>query len=110
MVTPVQVGVVGCGSVAEKYIPHLQRLNLPRQRTKIVITCDVDESCRSQVCDRYAIDAFTTDYRDVVESPNVDLVLVLTSMQQHGAITRAALEAGKHVLVEKPMAMTLDEA
>ena len=110
MVTPVRVGVVGCGSVAEKYIPHLQRLNQPRPRTEIVVTCDVDEARRREVRDRYAIDRFTTDYREVVESPDVDLVLVLTSMQQHGAITRAALDAGKHVLVEKPMAMTLDEA
>ena len=110
MVTPVRVGVVGCGSVAEKYIPHLQRLNLPRPRTEFVVTCDIDEARRGQVRDRYAIDRFTTDYRDVVGSPDVDLVLVLTSMQQHGTITRAALEAGKHVLVEKPMAMTLEEA
>ena len=46
----------------------------------------------------------------VVGSDQVDLVLVLTSMPMHGPITRAALEAGKHVLVEKPMAVTLPEA
>ena len=50
------------------------------------------------------------DYREVLADPEIDLVLVLTSMQQHGEIARAALEAGKHVLVEKPMAMTLPEA
>jgi predicted dehydrogenase len=41
---------------------------------------------------------------------DVDLVLVLTSMPAHGAVTRAALQAGKHVLVEKPMAVTLEAA
>ena len=49
-------------------------------------------------------------WRAVVEDDNVDALLVLTSMREHGEITRAALEAGKHVLVEKPMATTLPEA
>jgi predicted dehydrogenase len=47
---------------------------------------------------------------DLVRRDDIDLVLVLTSMKEHGPITQAALEAGKHVLVEKPMAVTLEEA
>ena len=107
---PIRVGVIGCGSVSSKYIGHLHRLNLGRERSVITIACDVDPSCRDQVRERYGIARFTTDYQEVVASPEVDLVLVLTSMQEHAAITRAALAAGKHVLVEKPMAMTLEEA
>lgn len=111
MTQPVRVGVVGCGSVGTgQYMPFLQRLNLQGIRSELVMACDVNESRRQLVSDRFGIDRFTTDYRDVVNAPNIDLVLVLTSMQQHGIITRAALEAGKHVLVEKPMAMTLEEA
>lgn len=52
---------------------------------------------------------FVRDYHAVVESNRVDLVLVLTSMQLHFEVTKAALLAGKHVLVEKPMATTLAE-
>lgn len=108
---PVAVGVIGCGSVSQKYIPYTLQLNRPHQtRVNIRLLCDVDERRRADVRERYGIERFTTDYREVVESPDIDLVLVLTSMQQHGAITRAALAAGKHVLVEKPMAMTLPEA
>ncbi len=59
---------------------------------------------------RFGIETFSTQYEDVINSPEVDVVLVLTSMPQHGTITRAALESGKHVMVGKPMAMTLDEA
>ncbi len=111
MTQPVRVGVVGCGSVGTgQYMPFLQRLNLQGVRTELVMACDVDESRRQVVGDRFGIERFTTDFREVVDAPDVDLVLVLTSMQQHGIITRAALEAGKHVLVEKPMAMTLEEA
>ena len=48
--------------------------------------------------------------RRVCTHPDVDVVLVLTSMPEHGRLARAALEAGKHVLVEKPVATTLEEA
>jgi len=106
----VRVGVIGCGSVSQKYIPHLLRLNIPHQRVDIVTLCDADEARRQDVRERYGITSFTTNYRDVLNDPNVDAVLVLTSMQWHGAITKEALAAGKHVLVEKPMSMSLEEA
>ena len=107
---PVRVGVIGSGSVAQKYIPHMQRMNIPRQRVDIAVVCDPDERQWDDARQRYGLDTFTPDYREVLADPSIDLVLVLTSMQQHGEIARAALEAGKHVLVEKPMAMTLPEA
>jgi len=72
--------------------------------------CDIKGEKRRLVLERFGISNFTTDYRKIVESDEVDLVLVLTSMQEHGEITRAAIEAGKHVMVEKPLAMTLEEA
>src|SRR5688572_2896839 len=107
---PIRVGVIGSGSVARKYIPHMQRLNIPRQRVDIAVVCDTNRQQWDEARERYALDTFTPDYHEVVADPDIDLVLVLTSMQQHGEIARAALEAGKHVLVEKPMAMTLPEA
>jgi predicted dehydrogenase len=107
---PICVGVIGSGSVAQKYIPHMQRMNIPRQRVDIAVVCDPVERQWDDARQRYGLDTFTPDYREVLADPEIDLVLVLTSMQQHGEIARAALEAGKHVLVEKPMAMTLPEA
>jgi len=110
VVAPIGVGVIGCGSVSRKYIPHLLRLNIPRQRVDIRLLCDVDPAREAEVVARYAIDRFTTDPAEVLADPAIDLVLVLTSMREHGPLARAGLEAGKHVLVEKPMAMTLEEA
>jgi predicted dehydrogenase len=107
---PIRVGVIGSGSVARKYIPHMQRMNIPRPRVDIAVVCDSDASRREDARERYGLENFTSDYQDVIADPSIDLVLVLTSMQQHGEITKAAVEAGKHVLVEKPMAMTLPEA
>lgn len=105
-----RVGVIGCGSVSQKYIPHLLSLNHPTPRAEIVVLCDAIESKREEVRQRYGLTNFTTDYREVLTDPSVDVVLVLTSMQWHGKITKEALAADKHVLVEKPMSMSLDEA
>jgi predicted dehydrogenase len=76
----------------------------------VTAACDVREDLRASVLAEYGLDNFTTDYEELVKSPDVDLVLILSSMQTHGPIARAAIEAGKHVLIEKPMARSLEEA
>ena len=107
---PVRIGIAGCGSVMSGPYMSLARELQQQGLVEIVKACDVASEKRQIVYDRFGIADFTTDYRELVQSPEVDLVLVLTSMVEHGHITRAALEAGKHVLVEKPMAVTLEEA
>ncbi len=110
MAQPVRIGVVGCGSVMRgSYMPLARSLH-QQGLVEVVAACDIVEAKRDVVQNKLGIPAFTTDYREIVESDDIDLVLVLTSMPEHGPITRAALEAGKHVLVEKPMAVTLEEA
>ncbi len=109
MTQPVRIGVIGCGSVSEKYLRLAEQMRA-RGRAEVVAACDIDESRRAWVRAEYGVGRFTTRYQDLLALSEVDLVLVLTSMQEHGEITRAALKAGKHVLVEKPMAVTLGEA
>ena len=110
MTQPIRLGIVGCGSVMSRpYMSLIERLAY-RGQVEVTTACDVKEEKRRFVRDRFGIQNFTTDFENVVDADDVDLVLVLTSMPEHGPITRAALEAGKHVLVEKPMAVTLEEA
>lgn len=109
MTNTVRVGVIGLGSVSEKYVPHVRRLNLEGIPCEIVIGCDVRPDRAARAAD-WAIPTFTTDHRAVLARPDVDLVLILTGMQTHGQLTREALNAGKHVLVEKPMSMDLADA
>lgn len=110
MPDPVRIGVVGLGSVG--WGPYMNSVQALQRRglAEAVALCDVKEEKREKVQEEFGISNFSTDYRDVVGSDEVDLVLVLTSMREHGPIAREALEAGKHVLVEKPMAVTLAEA
>jgi predicted dehydrogenase len=108
---PVRIGIVGCGSVMRgpytRQIKHMQSRGMAVEVTR---ACDVAPEARQIVRERFGDIPFGADYRAVVEADDVDLVLVLTSMPAHGPVSKAALEAGKHVLVEKPMAITLEGA
>src|SRR5262245_52983348 len=107
---PVRIGFVGCGSVMRgPYMSMVERLRA-QGLAEAVAACDVKEEKRGLVRERFGITRFSTDYHETVQSDDVDLVLVTTSMREHGPVARAALEAGKHVLVEKPMAVSLEEA
>ena len=90
-------------------MPLIERLSA-RGKVKLIVACDADGQKAHQAQARFAIPRLARDYQAVVTADDVDLVLVLTAMPAHGPITWAALEAGKHVLVEKPMAVTLPEA
>jgi predicted dehydrogenase len=105
---PLRIGIVGCGNVLSAYFAEAQQLFL-RGEAEVVAACGREHQ-RGLVEGRLGVRRFVTHYRDLLASPDVDLVLVLTPTPSHFEISRAALRAGKHVLSEKPMAMTLDEA
>ncbi len=106
----VRVGIIGCGSVMQgPYMAELGRLR-GRGLIEIVVAADRNESRRALIQDVFGIQRFTTNSREVIEADDVDLVLVLTSIPSHAELAAAALEHGKHVLVEKPMATTMDQA
>lgn len=111
MPNPLRIGTIGCGSVMQR--PYTRLINQLKMQGKVetTIACDVREARRELVLgSNYGYQRFTTDFEEVVDADDVDIVLVTTSMREHGPITRAALEAGKHVLVEKPMSSDLTEA
>ena len=106
----VRLGIVGLGSVFEPYATLIRELRYAG-RVEVVAVCDIVAGRARRVGDFLHQDAvFTSDYLDVVQRDDVDAVLVLTAMPSHGEIAAAALDAGKHVLVEKPMSIHLDEA
>lgn len=92
------------------YMPAIEKLRLYDGAAEVTIACHTSHAKCQNVLDKWKIKDFTADYRELCHSDQVDLVLILTSMREHGPIVKEALEAGKHVLVEKPMAATLEEA
>jgi len=108
---PVRIGIVGCGSVMQRpYTRQIKRMIANGMQIEVTRACDIVADRQNAVRERFPNARFSTNYRDVVEAGDVDLVLVLASMPVHGSVSKAALQNGKHVLVEKPMAVTLEEA
>ena len=104
-----RLGVIGCGGIANgKHMPAEKR----NPRAKMVAFCDIiperAEKAKKDFGDENS--AVYTDYKELLKDPTIDAVLVLTHNAEHCHITVDALNAGKHVLCEKPMATSYEEA
>jgi predicted dehydrogenase len=103
-----RIGIVGCGEVTQ--IIHLPSLAQLPEQFEVTALCDVSATVLEQVGDKWRVPARATDYRALVERDDVDAVLVANPHVFHAEVVLAAIAAGKHVLVEKPMCLTLREA
>lgn len=106
----IKVGIIGCGSIAEsKHLPALQACS---DRCEIVAFCDSNETHARELATKYGVIGARvyTDYRELLEYKEVEAVHVLTPNNSHCPVTVAALNAGKHVMCEKPMAYTTEDA
>ena len=104
------IGVLGLGSVfAGPYAALITKLT-HEGRVRLAAGYDPDPAKRTAAAARFGMDVDFGSGHEVIAREDVDIVLVLTSMNEHGALAKAALEAGKHVLVEKPMATSAEEA
>ncbi|NVK35813.1 MAG: Gfo/Idh/MocA family oxidoreductase [Rhodobacteraceae bacterium] len=77
---------------------------------RLEILCDVPESRAGEMAEQFGFERATDDWRKVISDPRVDIVCITTPNKVHKEMALAALEAGKHVHLEKPMALTLDDA
>ncbi|HEY6842149.1 MAG TPA: Gfo/Idh/MocA family oxidoreductase [Chthoniobacterales bacterium] len=103
-----RVGFVGCGEVAQ--IIHWPSLYQLPDQYEVTALCDVSPLILEELGKHWNVRTLTTDHRELVESPEVDVVLVSNPNAFHAEVTLDAIAAGKHVLVEKPMCITRREA
>ena len=103
----VKVGIVGCGVVATAYyLPYLMRM----ETVDLVAVCDRFET-RTQACMRlFGAKEQYFDYYEMLAQADIDAVFILTAPGTHVPFTLKAVEAGKHVLLQKPMATNMDDA
>lgn len=102
----VRLGIVGCGRIAQLF--HISSA-LRAKNAKLVALCDVLDELVERVANRYNIARYYTDYKEMLEKENIDALINCTPPSEHVAITEYAASAGKHVLVEKPMAVTIEQ-
>jgi predicted dehydrogenase len=98
------VGVIGCGEIAQiMHLPVLEQLDA----FEVTAICDISASVLSAVGERYGVKRRFTDYTELLACEDVEAVVVCTF--EHAEIVRRAMTAGKHVLCEKPLGLTVEE-
>lgn len=105
----IRIGIIGCGGIANgKHLPSLAQL----PDVEIVAFCDIEIERAQKAQQEYGAEGAQVyiDYRELLADKNIDVIHVCTPNISHSSISIAALEAGKHVMCEKPMAKTAAEA
>ncbi len=101
--TPLRVGIVGVGNIARgAHIPGY----LLCDNVEIIALCDTSETALTTIGAQLGVTCLTSDYRELINTPNLDIVDVCTYPNTHHPVTMAAIAAGKHVFCEKPLALT----
>lgn len=109
MTQTLRVAMIGCNGIARgKHLPSLKKL----PEVELVAFCDIVESAAKAAREQFGTDEAKvyTDYRELLKDTSIDVVHICTPNDTHAEITVAALEAGKHVMCEKPMDKTVEGA
>ncbi|MCM8757227.1 MAG: Gfo/Idh/MocA family oxidoreductase [Candidatus Omnitrophica bacterium] len=102
----VRVGIIGCGKFAQAQ--HLP--NCARAANVELYCCSSRSESGRKAAEEYGASKITSDYRELLRDPSVDLVILSVPHQLHQFFIQETIQAGKHLLCEKPMTMTLAEA
>ena len=102
----VKVGMIGVGTVSQ--MMHLPILSGLRDMYEITAVSDVSPSQLKHIADTYQAKAYADPY-ELVKDPNVDAVFICSPDQYHADYALAAVEAGKHVFVEKPVTLCIED-
>jgi predicted dehydrogenase len=101
-----RVGLIGCGKIARAHVPYIRAY----QGATIVGVCDTNLQQAEALARQFQIGQAYSDPLALLAAQQPDVVHILTPPQTHARLAIAAMEAGAHVLVEKPMAVSVEEA
>ena len=96
----VKVAVIGCGSIGPFHAASYSAL----ENAELIAACDINEAAMKSLGDQYGLDKLYANYEDLLADEDIDAVSVCVPNRLHSIMTIAALQAGKHVLCEKPTA------
>ena len=101
----IKVGVISCSGMAQLHMKAVR----DNAQAELYMICDTNAEQLEKTAELFDMRRSCTDYTQMLADPEVDAVIIVTPDQTHREISVAALEAGKHVLCEKPMALTLED-
>jgi predicted dehydrogenase len=104
--TKLKVAIIGAGSISEA---HLNAYS-GHPEVELTAICDLNEARAEEKAGRFGAASFYTDYKALLANEEIEAVSICTWNHSHAEIAIAALEAGKHVLCEKPLCKTVEEA
>jgi predicted dehydrogenase len=100
------IGVIGAGTIAEgNHLPGYQK----QSDARLVAIADVNGERARAIAAKFGVPHSYSDYQELLANPDVDAVSICVPNFQHAPVSMAALQAGKHVLVEKPPALSAEE-
>ena len=99
------IGLIGCGLWGTIHARTYAASSLVR----LVAVCDKDVDRARQFAKKFGFTSFTSDLKEILSNPDISAVSIATPDHTHTPILLEAMEAGKHILVEKPLAMTVEE-
>jgi len=102
----IRIGVIGYGY----WGPNIVRNFHTHEKSEVVLVCDKSTKCQERLRKAHPSISFTMDANDILKSPDIDLVAVVTPVWTHYELAKAALENGKHVFVEKPFTCSTQQA
>lgn len=105
----VKVGIIGCGGIANgKHMPGLSKV----EKAQMVAFCDIIPERAEKAAKEFGVEGAKvyTDYKEMLKDKEIEVIHVCTPNLSHSFITIDALESGKHVMCEKPMAKTAADA
>src|SRR2546423_15435705 len=100
------IGIIGTGHIARQHLACLREL----PGVRIAAVCDLSRAMAESAAERFGVPAWFTDSRRMLEEVKPDVVHVTTPPTSHFRLASDALDAGAHVLVEKPITVTFGEA
>jgi len=100
-----RIGIIGFGEIVRR--AHAEAIKNNSDICELAAICDLDEEVLKEVGEEHKVPT-TTDYHELCSCKDLDAVLIATPTSSHGEITGEAFRGGKHVLCEKPMALTLE--
>jgi len=101
-----KIGIIGTGSIS---LLHLWAINQASEKVKLTAACDVREDAVRQFAKNAGLDTVYTDASTMLKEADIDAVDICASHQWHKELAIASAEAGKHILLEKPMAISMRE-
>ena len=101
-----KIAIVGCGMIADAHVSEIKKI----EEAEVIAVCDKELLMAAQLADRFDIPSRFSDFDQMLAKCQPDVVHILTPPSSHFALGISALEAGCHVLIEKPFTVTLDEA